>query len=224
MSIRKGIYRYQGEVFEIVQTSPEAATVGLKCGKHEHRDFIVGLLETETGWAVGRKESGHRTGDSFAEAVEHGAAMLLEECKAISQIDEFFAGQVDTVRERLESLAAFLPDFESPGFEFGHMATAPGGMPYYNLSAVASRFVHTCYKMGWVQNFDWVQWKDSPEATELLKNPAAMELATPDQLGRLLTAIIRQDRFAEGALGAAFDSGLLIAILRRIAALAADHT
>ncbi len=149
--------------------------------------------------------------------------MLLEECKAIAQIDDFFEGHVDTIKERLEALAAFLPDFESPGFEFGHMDKAPGGMPYYNLSPVASRFVHTCYKMGWVLNFDWVQWKDSPEATELLRNPEAMEAATPDQLGRLLTAIIRQDRFAEGALGAAFDSGLLTAIIRRIAVLAADH-
>ncbi len=211
-------------MYEIVQTSPDSATLGLKCGKHEHRDFIIGLLEAEKGWAVGRKESGLRTGESFAEAVQHSATMLLEECQAIAQIDEFFTAQVDTVKERLDALAAFLPDFESPGFEFGHVVTAPGGMPYYNLSPLASRFVHTCYKMGWVQNFDWVEWKDSPEATELLKNPKAMEEATPEQLGRMLTVLIRQDRFVEGALGRAFDSGLLTAILRRIAALSADHS
>jgi hypothetical protein len=44
--------------------------------------------------------------------------------------------------------------------------------------------------------------------------------ATPDQLSRLATALLRQDRFSEGSLGADFASGLMAAIARRAAVLA----
>ena len=36
------------------------------------------------------------------------------------------------------------------------------------------------------------------------------------QLQKLLTALIRQDRFVTGALAGAFESGLLTAIVRRV--------
>jgi hypothetical protein len=39
----------------------------------------------------------------------------------------------------------------------------------------------------------------------------------------LLTAIIRQDRFCEGALLSAFDSGLILGIVRRAAAILKDE-
>jgi hypothetical protein len=55
--------------------------------------------------------------------------------------------------------------------------------------------------------------KDDPEATAA---------ATPDQLARLLTAIVRSDRFVEGSIAGAFDSGLLARIARRAAALLAE--
>jgi hypothetical protein len=40
-----------------------------------------------------------------------------------------------------------------------------------------------------------------------------------DQLAKVLTVLIRQDRFDEGALQSAFDMGLLTAIIRRAEAL-----
>jgi hypothetical protein len=44
-------------------------------------------------------------------------------------------------------------------------------------------------------------------------------IATPDQLTELLTAIIRSDRFVEGSIAGAFDSGLLGRIACRAAVL-----
>jgi hypothetical protein len=43
-------------------------------------------------------------------------------------------------------------------------------------------------------------------------------------LRHLLTAIIRSDRFNEGSLAGAFESGLVLAICRRAVALASEPT
>ena len=70
--------------------------------------------------------------------------------------------------------------------------------------------------------FEWADWKDSAEATLLRDDPSALKNATLEQLIRLLTVVIRQDRFVEGALGNVFESGLLGGILRRAAVLATE--
>ena len=129
-------------------------------------------------------------------------------------------------RKRLRALAPFAHRFQSPGFDFGQWVHPPARadgvleFPYFAFSTEASDFIRTCYEVGWVQEFDWPGWKSSPEAIQLRDCPAAIEEASPDQLGRLLTVLIRQDRFVEGALNGAFESGFLVRILQRIASLA----
>ncbi len=132
--------------------------------------------------------------------------------------------------EALRALAAFLPQFEAADFEFGEwMVSDPsedGVIPFpsFHLSPVALDFVSTCHEVGWIQwpEFDWVTWTGTAEAVQLHDDPAKLERAAPQQLSRLLTVLVRQDRFVEGALGAGFDSGFLLRILRRIATLAAN--
>ena len=53
-------------------------------------------------------------------------------------------------------------------------------------------------------------------------HPDVLAAATPDQRGKLLTAVIREDRFNEGALGDSFESGFIAAIARRAKALAEE--
>ena len=125
--------------------------------------------------------------------------------------------------ERLRGLVPFLSKFGEPGFEFGHVCS----MVDSYLSPIAIDFVCTCAKFGWIgKDFNgtewegWVDWKDSDEARRLCDDPNALDSATPGQLGRLLTALIRQDRFVTGALIDAFQSGLLVKVLRRVAVLA----
>ena len=132
------------------------------------------------------------------------------------------AGDKATLKERLESLASFLPEFESPDFSFGEMVNSPGGMPYYRRSPAASRFVEAGHKSGWIQPFDWGKWMRTDEAIRLRDDRKALEEATPEQLSRILTVLVRQDRFVEGSLAGAFEAGMLTRILRRISALAAD--
>lgn len=131
------------------------------------------------------------------------------------------------LHERLAGLAAFLPAFQAAEFKVGHWegGTRQEGaivLPYFVLSDQAASFVDAAYRLGWVlTDFDWPAWKETPEAKRLRDDPAALANATPEQLARLLTVCIRQDRFVEGALESAFESGLLTGILRRAAELAA---
>ncbi len=88
----KRMYPHRGEVFEVTRTSPDSATVNLQCRAHEHRDFIIGLMEDETwGWVLGRKGSGYPQEGGFADAVDHAANLLIEECGAMGQLDSFFS-------------------------------------------------------------------------------------------------------------------------------------
>jgi hypothetical protein len=128
---------------------------------------------------------------------------------------------------QLRGIASFLPAFEVPGFEFG---TWGGGesrdgimtMPYFSPGETASAFVRAVYDLGWVRpDFDWPTWMRTDEAVGLRDQPDVLARATPDQLARLLTVLIRQDRFVEGGLAASFSDGLLTAILRRAGALLA---
>lgn len=72
---------------------------------------------------------------------------------------------------------------------------------------------------GWCKpSFNWVAWIDSDEATTL-RDPDRLDQATPAQLEKLLTAMIRQDRFAEGTIENAYSSGLIGRIAQRAAAI-----
>jgi hypothetical protein len=63
-------------------------------------------------------------------------------------------------------------------------------------------------------------WANTPEAIALHGDRAVLARATPDQLAMLLTALIREDRFNQGALGDSFESGIMTAIARRAKELA----
>ncbi len=135
----------------------------------------------------------------------------------------------DLLRQRLRRLSSYLPHFEADGFQFGRWtssdASRPGEfvMPTFEFSAVASEFIHAAYDAQWVQkNFDWSKWMAEPEATSLRDDPAVLARATPDQIARLLTVLIRQERFCEGSLASAHKSGLPGGILRRAAALESE--
>ncbi len=128
--------------------------------------------------------------------------------------------------EKLRALVRFLPDLEKSDFEAGSWVSpqsVAGGvmtMPFTNHSDIVTAFVDMAYQNVWVRSdFDWPDWAQTEEAKRLLNEEPALALATSDQLAKLLTVCIRQDRFVEGALLDAFESGLVLRIVRRAAAL-----
>jgi len=130
------------------------------------------------------------------------------------------------LQERLRGIVAFLSSFQTPDFNFGHWTQPPSDkqgvimLPYFSLSEVAGLFVQRAYDLGWViRDFDWGTWMQTPEAKSLRDDLQVLTQATPEQLARLLTVYSRQDRFSEGALEAAFESGLLTRVLERAAVI-----
>lgn len=133
------------------------------------------------------------------------------------------------LRARLEALAAFADELEAPDFDAGHWHDSearhtPDGevrtMPWFELSERAEAFSRAAAGNGWVQPFDWMTWMETHEGKALRGDRRALAEATPDQLQRLLTAVIRAERFSDGSLEWAFQTGLMAAIARRAGTLA----
>lgn len=125
-----------------------------------------------------------------------------------------------SLAERLAMLAAFLPTFEAPEFRFGEWHHESGHFPHFNLGEEAVRFVDTAYNHGWVTSrVHWVEWIQTAEAQRFANDSSEIDSASVFDLECLLTTLIRQDRFVEGNLASAFDSGMLTAIVRRTGVL-----
>ena len=132
--------------------------------------------------------------------------------------------------ERLRHLGAHLAVFDSLGFEFGRWVQPAGSddgvieFPHYELEAAAAALVRTANELDFVYSFDWQTWKETAEAATLRDDPSALARASGGQLAKLLTTLIRGERFMEGSLAAAYDAGLLTGILRRADVLGHQST
>ena len=137
-------------------------------------------------------------------------------------------GASDRLVERLLLLAALVTILEAPDADFGRWEVPPprGGMQYfgyYVFGPAADAFRAAVGRGSWViTGFDWRSWMETEEGRSLRDRSESVAVATPEQLARLLTAIIRSDRFVEGSIEGAFKSGLLAGIARRAAALVTE--
>ena len=126
---------------------------------------------------------------------------------------------------KLSAIARFAPVFTRPDFQFAarHEGTpervGTAGAPRPHLSERAREFVESACDSGWVELADWRTWASSQEARDLNGKPARIATASEAQLGKLLTAHIRKDRFEVGALNSAFEAGVITAIVQRAEAL-----
>jgi hypothetical protein len=133
------------------------------------------------------------------------------------------------LKRGLHSIASVLPEMEAEGFVFGRWPEAgevtPGLYPIqsYELGEAGQTLFDAVYDTGWVRaDFDWGMWMNTEEAIRLREDQEYLAQASPEQLSKLLTVLFRQERFCDGALESAYGSGLLVRILRRVAALEAE--
>ena len=111
--------------------------------------------------------------------------------------------------DRLAALAAFAKTLET---------IDPADTEH--LTKIAGAFDKMAYRTGWViEGFGWPEWGGTAEAEALFANHGAIETATTQQLERLITTIVRGDRFNEGLLLENLQNGVMHAIARRAAAL-----
>ena len=123
------------------------------------------------------------------------------------------------ILEQLKAIAKFLPIFDGKNFKFGEWTRAEGELAHFCFSEAAQEFIQMAYDAGWMHHFSWMDWQDTKEALQLRDEPGFLAQADVEQLAKLLTTLIRKDRFVEGELASAYEFGLLTRIIRRAAAI-----
>lgn len=67
-----------------------------------------------------------------------------------------------------------------------------------------------------LSGFDWQEWSSTVEAQQLCQGGNAVERASRIELSKLVTLLVRSERFVEGTLEEAARSGLLSTIAKRL--------
>ncbi|MGE0733128.1 MAG: DUF6508 domain-containing protein [Alphaproteobacteria bacterium] len=94
------------------------------------------------------------------------------------------------------------------------------GLPWFEYSEDAQKLLAQIRNAGLlVAGFDWAAWSGR---NSYLDDPNSIDTADREDCRRLLTALIRGDRFNEGLLFNAFESGLLRRLVDRLAATVDD--
>jgi len=87
-------------------------------------------------------------------------------------------------------------------------------IPCLTESSVVSRFHKIVYDMPIIIDFDWGSWHEGREMARD-ENFDFNSVDIPTKC-KIITAIVRNDRFCEGALVSAFESGIILKILKSI--------
>jgi len=128
--------------------------------------------------------------------------------------------EIEVTTSMLEMLAGWAARLRAPDFPVGEWSAPDRSFPFFSFSDEASEFVRALYDHEWVVlGFDWPTWSHTRDAEMLYGNRDALSSASPQELAKLITFLVRQDRFCEGFLAEAFETGLVSAICERANAL-----
>ena len=132
--------------------------------------------------------------------------MLLDENNYKEQIHAF-------TQQDWKPLIELIPKVESTS-KFGEWEEENILFPYCIEAPIVSQFLHIVYRLPIIISFDWGAWE---EGRKIASNDD-FDLDTLDLPAKckLITAIVRSDRFSEGTLVSAFESGLILRILKSI--------
>jgi hypothetical protein len=111
--------------------------------------------------------------------------------------------------ESLANLLSFLPRFER-----GEFATAS---EHYRSTGryigVVEELIRAISSSDLLLEFDWTTWKD---ASRYSRDPSLVRTADFETVRRVLTTIVRQDRFVGGLVPRMCSSGIMKALLERL--------
>ena len=87
-------------------------------------------------------------------------------------------------------------------------------MPYTENAEIVSGFIDVVHDIPVIISFDWGSWNEGRR----IARDEKFDFNTIDIPAKckLITAIVRNDRFYEGALVNAFESGLILRIIKSI--------
>lgn len=119
----------------------------------------------------------------------------------------------------LQPLIALIPEIEKTS-KFGKWYGGTKNKdeviisPYSEPASIVSKFVEIVYSIPIIIEFNWPAWD---EGQKILRNKQ-FDFNTIDLVTKckLITAIVRSDRFCSGALVSEFEKGLILKILKSI--------
>lgn len=116
-----------------------------------------------------------------------------------------------------DKLFDFIPKIEASkdfGTVEGGEETKDGSfqLPYYNWSSLVHEFHRTMYDLDLVISFDWSKWTEGKEIMTK-KDFKGRDMVT---LLKLLSVILRAERFVDGYLIGRMEDGTVLAILKEL--------
>jgi len=138
--------------------------------------------------------------------------MLIDEKNYKDKIDSL-------THQDWKPLLALIPKIENTstfGEWSGGTAEEEGVIhfPYCMPEPIVAQFLEVVYAIPIIIGFDWGAWDEGRK----IASDENFDLDSTDLLTKckLITAIVRNDRFCEGASVSAFESGLILKILKSI--------
>ena len=138
--------------------------------------------------------------------------MLLDETNCIEAINSL------TLKD-WKPLFGLIPEVENTR-EFSErrggekLENGSSSMPYSEPAEVITKFLSIVHAIPIIIAFDWPSWDEGREmASDKIFD---FDTVDPVEKCKLISAIIRNDRFCEGALASAFESGLILKVLKSI--------
>ncbi len=126
--------------------------------------------------------------------------------------------------DMISNLLAFIPYFSSKKsfgkWEGGKQLDGTYQMPYVVYDQKVHEFRTLLYESGFMVVFDWGSWD---EGREIASDPARVSDVDLLTVRMLMTAIVRNDRFCEGAFLSAIQDGLIAAILKHLQTLIKEN-
>src|ERR1035437_6185406 len=110
-----------------------------------------------------------------------------------------------------DKLFNLLPEIEHTG-SFGKISSSEKTFPHWDSSEMVDKTLNVIYELNLLPNFDWSKWKKGRFIlNDINSNYEKLDTIT---LCKLLTIIIRSDRFNEGFLISCFEKNIVAKIVR----------
>ncbi len=122
----------------------------------------------------------------------------------------------ESISEIIAYLPYFLEDNNFGEWSGGDKVDGVFQMPHLTYSDKVIEFFRSLHSTKFMVNFDWGSWD---EGRDIIASPRLIQQADLLTLRMLLTAVVRNDRFCEGALLSAIEDGIIQEILGRLKVL-----
>lgn len=128
----------------------------------------------------------------------------------------------EPAREDLLAVCTFARRFDDPGFVAGKWASLEpreDGMRMLECwvpSEAVARWQAGLYERNIVLPFDWMEPRWARRMGRYHEDPSLLDSAQLITIRRVLTTLVRAERFCDGTLGVAFERGVPQAAMRRM--------